>query len=472
MTECGHTEELVSPAGHGEHPPPTPQADSRASDREATANLSQLSTTETTQHVQPRLPRDNSSQAFSDANESGTNADQGTPSLPLVKGAPPAKPDRHQRDSPSSPRAAQPQQGRHEYRPMQPPDYRQISRPDLEHLYSDMRRKYTDAKKTNQHLINAVHEQKRIQEDQARRLDHQSKDLKEYSRQIEAGLAKNQSMAAEIERLRHSNDQLTQQNGELKVKCNKNAERYRELDKEYRDLMRNIQVTDDDHSTIYQRLTNIRTTIENLIQKARRSGSMNKELAVEHFRKSGRSNELPILEANLERYNLDLYMESAVMLTLIDNFFLKPLGRIFGQAQGFEVLRNWVAQKDKKVAARWRQQLCVLVDQDDVAKKFKEDEILRVAGELRSLVYKVYTNVDMESKILGLSRDAFDLSFAMYGMEHEIYPFVTPIGTPFDDETMNTPQSSNPDGKVSLLVFPAFKDDIDLFKIPPKVWCL
>ncbi|KAF9394337.1 hypothetical protein BGX21_010414 [Mortierella sp. AD011] len=506
MTEYGYTEEPAPRVGHGEHPPPTPQPGSEASNGEATADPLPLqpSTTETAQHAHLRLHRDNSSQSFNDANGhtsktalhaksdrcQSTRRDILSSSKPIQQGRQAQSQDHrqtqsqdHRQTQSQDHRQTQSQDHRQEqsqdHRQAQSQDHRQAQSQDHRQVQSqdhrqaqllDYQQMSRDSDhKTNQLLLDTCREKDQKLQDLSRKLERQSKD---YSRQLDTAINKNQKMAIEIDRLRHNNSQLVQQNEELKVKYNKKAARYSELDKDYRDLIRNIQVTDDDHSTIYQRLTNIRTAIENLIQKARRSASMNREHAIEHFRNSKRVDEFHVLEADLERYNLDLYMESAIMYILINSFFLGPLGCIFDRVQEFVTLSDWVDQKDKKVAGRWRQQLCVLVDQDEAAKERKENAILRVAGEITKLVYDVYTKVDMGSKIFVLCRDAFDLSFAMYGMEHKIYPFETPFDTPFDDETMTTPQSSNPDGKVSLLIFPAFKDDIDLFKIPPKVWCL
>ncbi|KAF9343770.1 hypothetical protein BGX26_005223 [Mortierella sp. AD094] len=465
MTEFGYIEEPISPVGHDGHAPPTPQAGAppisqagaKVSTEEATVNPPHPSTAGTTQHVQSHLSRANSSQTVNNADERDTNADQDTPSTAL---------DYRQTHT-------------QDYRQTHTQDYRQTHTQDCRQTQNqdyqlvqrqDYKNKYFEAKRFNQDLIDNVQEQGRKLDEQSRKLEAQNRLLREQGRQMDTALSRNQNMAAEIDRLRHDNDRLAQQNDDLRAKYNKKAESYRDLDKNYMDLVRNIQVTDDDHSTIFQGLTNIRTTIENLIQKARRSASMNRELAIEHFRNSEQP--FPVPEANLEPYHLDLYMESAIMLTLIRRFFVNPLGCIFSQSEMFESLSNWVDQRDSKVAERWRQQLCNLLKRDPDAVKHRNEAIVKVSEELVHLVFSVYTDVDMSSKIHELCTNAFDLSFAMYGMEHKIYPTWTQIGERFDDETMSTPQRSNPDGNVSLLIFHAFTDKNNVFKIPPKVWCL
>ncbi|KAF8978271.1 hypothetical protein BGZ46_006653 [Entomortierella lignicola] len=278
----------------------------------------------------------------------------------------------------------------------------------------------------------------------------------------------------ELELFQHKNIELQQQNKDLENKYIKKTESYKKLEKDYIDLVRPILLTDDDHSTIYRRLMDIRVSIENLVQKARgfRSANLNKEQATLHFAHSGLLEVFPIPPENLESYHLDLYMESAVMSTLIDNIFCRPFECIFDHSQEFQSICRWVDARDTKMARRWRQQLCVLASKDTEMKRRREEEVNRTITVLLNLVSTVYSNVDMSEKIKELCFNAFDLSFAMIGMESAIYPVPTPLGTKFDDETMVTTQKSNPTGIVSLVIFPAFVDESDVFKMQPKVWCV
>ncbi|KAF9311767.1 hypothetical protein BG003_007038 [Podila horticola] len=204
----------------------------------------------------------------------------------------------------------------------------------------------------------------------------------------------------------------------MKHKYAKKVQSYKELDKNYMDLVRPLQVTADDPSTIYRRLMYIRLSIETLVQKAKgdRSTNMKKEAAIEHFRESKLLQDFPVEEARLDSYHLNLYMESAIMMT-------------------------------------------------------REEEVNQATMELSNLISQVYPNVDMSVKIKDLCYNTFDLSYAMFGMESAIYPVSLALGTPFDDKTMTTPQKSNPTGLVSLVIFPAFQDNHKIFYIEPKVWC-
>ncbi|KAF9207931.1 hypothetical protein BGZ49_010206 [Haplosporangium sp. Z 27] len=286
-------------------------------------------------------------------------------------------------------------------------------------------------------------------------------------------IRRNKDLMQERDVLAQQNSDLKHRENDLESKYNKKVESYKKLEKDYLDLVRPILPTDDDLSTIYRRLTDIRVSIENLVQKARgiRSANLNRDAAVYYFYNSGLLEGFPIAAEKLESYHLDLYMESAVMLTLIKHIFYRPLECIFDQSQEFINIHRWVDARDSKMATRWRQQLCVLAFQDTEMKRKREEVVNRTIAELSSLVSTVYSNVDMSEKIKELCFSSFDLSFAMLGMEYMIYPVPTLLGTPFNQETMVTPQKSNPTGLVSMVIFPSFTDKRDVFKIQPKVWC-
>lgn len=281
-------------------------------------------------------------------------------------------------------------------------------------------------------------------------------------------------MIENLSRLEHAYINLQQQHDDMKHKYAKKVQSYKELDKNYMDLVRPLQVTADDPSTIYRRLMYIRLSIETLVQKAKgdRSTNMKKEAAIEHFRESKLLQDFPVEEARLDSYHLNLYMESAIMMTLVDRLFKRPLGCIINQGELFEGIISWVESRDSKVATRWKQQLCILISQDDNAMACRrEEEVNQATMELSNLISQVYPNVDMSVKIKDLCYNTFDLSYAMFGMESAIYPVSLALGTPFDDKTMTTPQKSNPTGLVSLVIFPAFQDNHKIFHIEPKVWC-
>ncbi|KAH7054850.1 hypothetical protein BKA57DRAFT_236723 [Linnemannia elongata] len=340
--------------------------------------------------------------------------------------------------------------------------------------YHEMEKQCRDLSRDNQNLQNQFCSLQKYKQELERRCHTLFNNNRILNNQLDSASTKNQSMIAKIEELRDTNVDLKQRYDELRRRYDKKVESYKELDKNYMDLVRPLQVSKDDHSTIYHRLEHIRVSIENLIQKARGEGSanLNKEAAINHFRKSKLLEGFPVEEASLESYHLNLYMESAVMTILIDRVFSRALRCIFRQSKEFEEISRWVEERDSKIAARWRQQLCILIAQDsDAMECRREREVKKAAMVLSNLVSRVYPKVDMSVKIKGLCYLTFELSFVMLGMESRIYPVSTPLGTPFDDTTMTTPQKSNPIGSVSLVIFPAFVDNNNSFYIKPKVWC-
>ncbi|KAI8597438.1 hypothetical protein EDD21DRAFT_385445 [Dissophora ornata] len=277
----------------------------------------------------------------------------------------------------------------------------------------------------------------------------------------------------DLDLLQRSNSELERGNTDLQRKLDKKNESYKEMAKNYMDQVRPIRVTDDDTSTIYNRLTQIRVSIEQLIQRARgnRSVNLNKDVALEYIKNSELFAGMVNLEPELSAYHLDLCMESVVMSTLVYYFFRRPLGCIFENDENFEDIHGWVYERDTKIADRWRQQLCVMALQDSSMQARRKYKVEYVVDLLSEMVSRVYSNVDMSVKITELCDKALELAIAMFGFEYVISPIFTPLGTPFDDETMTMPQKSNPAGTVTLVIFPAFGDNSDTFNMKAKVWC-
>ncbi|KAF9979746.1 hypothetical protein BGZ75_009258 [Mortierella antarctica] len=161
----------------------------------------------------------------------------------------------------------------------------------------------------------------------------------------------NQDLAPILKQLQATNADLSRQNDELKRKYSKKVDRYKELDKNYMELVRPLQVSDDDYSTVFNRMVHVRVSIETMIQKAKGDGSvnLNREAAIAHFKKAGLTQDFPVEESLLEPYHLNLLMESATMTVLIDHFFNRPLGCIFDQSEEFQNVSKWVENRDDKV---------------------------------------------------------------------------------------------------------------------------
>ncbi|KAF9423618.1 hypothetical protein BGZ94_008235 [Podila epigama] len=301
--------------------------------------------------------------------------------------------------------------------------------------------------------------------------------LKDIIHRLESNLEESHqdrsSLASEIGRYRSAYDDLYRQHMDLQNKLHKKEQEYDLMSKNYLEHVRMIRATDDDHSTIMDRLNQLKANIEHLVRKAQgsRSVNLNKAPVVEHFKASGLLEAFPVPEDKLEPYQLNLYMESVIMSTLVSHFFDKPLSCVFEYNKGFKEIYDWMHHRNNKLAIRWRQQLCVMIIQDPALKERQEAEVNAAATTLTELFAKVYTNSNEGAKIRDICNKAFELAIAMTAMDNVISPETVPLGTPFDDEEMCTSLKNNVEGKVALVIFPAFKDQVSAFNVRSKVWC-
>lgn len=259
-------------------------------------------------------------------------------------------------------------------------------------------------------------------------------------------------------------------------KFKKMARDYEDLDKKYMDLARSLQVTEDDCSTINKKLSAVASSIENLVIRGRGNGSvnLNRGAAIQYFSNLGFLAYFPLQENQLEPFHYSLLMEAAMMLILTLHLFTRPLQCIFVGSEEFEAICAWMESRGSTVTARWRQELCLLIAQDDGEMKLrKEKEVDLAIMELKELVSSVYGNVDtyMSDKIKELCNIAFDLSYAMFGMESKVYPIGVKLGSPFNEEEMTMAKRSDPSGSVSFMVFPGFQDGNNKLYFKAKVWC-
>ncbi|KAG0047036.1 hypothetical protein BGZ83_007830 [Gryganskiella cystojenkinii] len=312
--------------------------------------------------------------------------------------------------------------------------------------------KFEELQKTNEILLASLDETRRENEHLHREKDGVDRDLYHT---------------------RTAYHELHRQYTELQQKFANKERDYETMSKNYLEHVRAIRATDDDHGTIMDKLTQLKASIEHLIRKAQggRSVNLNKTAAIEYLKGAGMLEGFPIEEDKLEAYHLNLFMESVVMSELIKAFFEKHLSCIFDHNQGFKDIYEWMYARNDKLAVRWRQHLCVLLTRDPKTKKLQEEVVEKVATSISEDLAKIYTNSNEVQKLRDLCSKAFDLSVAMTGLENVISPVTMALGTPYDEETMAPSLKSDPEGKVALVIFPAFKDTQNAFNVRPKVWC-
>ncbi|KAG0276773.1 hypothetical protein BGZ95_007051 [Linnemannia exigua] len=290
---------------------------------------------------------------------------------------------------------------------------------------------------------------------------------------LDDALIERQRIESDFARSVGLSQDLHRQLVDTQQKLQKRERDYEVMSKNYLEHVRLIRATDDDHSTIIDRLTQLKASIEHLVRKAQgsRSVNLNKDVVIEHFKESGLLEGFPIPADKLEAFHLNLYMESVIMSTLVTRFFNKALSCIFSFNEGFKDIYDWMHSRNEKLAVRWRQQLCVMITQDPATKARQEEEVTEAAAALSELVSKVYTNANELAKLKDLCNKAFELSVAMTALESVISPETVVLGTAFDEDNMGTSLKSNPEGKVALVIFPSFVDKERAFNIRPKVWC-
>ncbi|GJJ71576.1 P-type Cu+ transporter [Entomortierella parvispora] len=247
--------------------------------------------------------------------------------------------------------------------------------------------------------------------------------------------------------------ELEHNHNELKRKHETVLRKYEDLDRKYMDIARSLQVTGDDRSTINKQLEAIYSAIETMVIRLRGKASvnLNRAVAIEQLRDFGLLQDFPIQEDQLESFHLNLLMECALMCTLSNHLFSRPLQCIFDGSQEFETICELVEQRGSKASDRWRQELCILIAQDGEGMAHrKEIEVSNVKAELEHWVSSVYGNVDaaITNKIQELCSSAFDLSYALLGMESRVYPVWPDIGSQFNNNEMKKSTRSNPEGLV------------------------
>ncbi|KAG0330945.1 hypothetical protein BG004_001896 [Podila humilis] len=315
--------------------------------------------------------------------------------------------------------------------------------------------------------MQALEELARAQAEEIERLKNENQRLySEYQDDVA-------SFKDERERNHATYNDLLRQFGDLQSRLAKKDQEYDTMSRNYLEHVRMIRATDDDHSTIMDRLNQLKNNIEHAVRKAQgpRSANLNTAAAIEIFRDSGLLDSFPVKEDKLESYHLNLYMESVIMSTLVSHFFEKPLSCVFAHNKGFKEIYDWMFFRNNKLAVRWRQQLCVMILQDPTTKTRQEEEVNTAANALAELLSKVYQNSNEVTKMREICNKAFELAVAMTAMDNVISPVTVPLGTDFNEDEMGPSLKSKPDGKVALVIFPAFKDQVEAFHVRAKVWC-
>ncbi|GJJ71781.1 hypothetical protein EMPS_04138 [Entomortierella parvispora] len=254
-------------------------------------------------------------------------------------------------------------------------------------------------------------------------------------------------------------------------------------EKDYNDLYQKhfaivgaLQVTNDDHSTIKRKLTDMMVAIEHLVAAGLGEGSvnLNRDAAVGLFMEQGLLQSLSVDVQLLESFHLSHCLETSIMKILMNHLFKNPLRYIFGRAREFEVVCRSVEKQGSTVSDRWRQELCKLIAKDSKKMmEMKKRAVRKTSLDIKNMISKVCLNVndtDVIDTIENLCDQAFVLSYAMFGMESRIYPESPRVDSPYNSATMDMVWGSNPEGLVSMVIHPVFRDSETIF-LKSRVWC-
>ncbi|KAF9918281.1 hypothetical protein FBU30_000280 [Linnemannia zychae] len=290
-----------------------------------------------------------------------------------------------------------------------------------------------------------------------------------------------QSSQAKVEQLDSTLKLKTQENRDLHAslqQVHKDRETLQELiykrDKEMEDLrskylndVRQIRATDDDHSTIEQRVRMLQASILQLTKSSagERNVNLNHEEALMLVKKKYKF-------GNTQPYILNMFLEKYIMDALLDEIFNSPFYVGFKPAQEFSDIHKWMIDNNfGDQATRFRQQLCFISAKAPSAHAFASQEAARIAEGFELRLSSLYSNWNGQQKVLDMVTKAIDLSLTMRSQNAEIVAQKIPVDAEFDPTRMVTAHKSKEGGKVKVCIWPCFIDTNGVVVGKAKVFC-
>ncbi|KAG9327820.1 hypothetical protein KVV02_000266 [Mortierella alpina] len=268
--------------------------------------------------------------------------------------------------------------------------------------------------------------------------------------------------------LHSSLTQVTQDRLRLQELVHKREKEMDDLRSKYLNDVRQIRATDDDHSTIEQRVRMLQAAILQLTKSSSgdRAVNLNQEeaqLLVKKRYKFG----------NTQPYILNMFLEKYIMDSLLDEVFNGPSFYVgFELAKEYGAIHKWMVENQfQDQAVRFRQQLCFLSAKSPVTQQFAAQEAARIAKTFEVKLERLYNNWTGHQKVLDLVTKAIELSLTMRSQNAEIVAQVIPSETDFDPEKMVPAHKSKEGGKVKVCVMPCFVDTNGVVVGKAKVFC-
>ncbi|KAF9120210.1 hypothetical protein BGW39_011586 [Mortierella sp. 14UC] len=290
-----------------------------------------------------------------------------------------------------------------------------------------------------------------------------------------------QSSQAKVEQLDNTLKLKSQENQDLHAslqQVHQDREMLQELiykrDKEMEDLrskylndVRQIRATDDDHSTIEQRVRMLQAAILQLTKSSAgdRSVNLNQEAALTLVKKKYKF-------ANSQPYILNMFLEKFIMDTLLEDVFCNPFYVGFRPAKEFGDIHSWMVDNNfGDQATRFRQQLCFISAKAPAAQTHAAQEAARIAKSFEVRLEHLYNNWNGQQKVLDLVTKAIELSLTMRSQNAEIMAQTIPLESEFDATKMVPAHKSKDGGKVKVCVWPCFIDTNGVVVGKAKVFC-
>ncbi|KAG0283328.1 hypothetical protein BGZ96_012322 [Linnemannia gamsii] len=309
-----------------------------------------------------------------------------------------------------------------------------------------------------------------------------SSDIRVLQDQVMSWKKSQESSQAKIRELRYTLTQKSQENREihqsytqasqdrLKLQeiVHKREKEIDELRSKYLNDVRQIRATDDDHSTIEQRVRMLQAAILQLTKSSAGDRAVN--LKVEEVQNLVKKK---YKFGNSESYILNMFLEKYIMDLLITEVFNDPPFYVgFQLAPQFSAIYNWMMENNfVDQAVRFRQQVCYLSAKAPVAQAFAAQEAQRIAKVFETKL-EVYYNVwNGQQKVLDLVTKAIELSLTMRSQNAEIKAQVIPQDAKYDAEKMSPAHKSKESGSVRVCVMPCFIDSNGVVVGKAKVFC-
>ncbi|KAF9936419.1 hypothetical protein BGZ65_002408 [Modicella reniformis] len=307
-------------------------------------------------------------------------------------------------------------------------------------------------------------------------------DVRKLQDEVMSWKKSQESSQAKVNQLRQTLTQKSQENRELHTSLTQVTQdrlvlqelvhkREKEMDdlrSKYLSDVRQFRATDDDHSTIEQRVRMLQAAILQLTKAAAGDRAVNlnhdeAQLLVKKKYKFG----------NSQPYILNMFLEKYIMDTLLEEVFHGPPFYIgFELAKEYGAVYKWMVDNNfQDQAVRFRQQLCFLSAKAPCAQTYAAQEAARIAKGFEAKLERLYNNWAGQQKVLDLVTKAIELSLTMRSQNAEIMALVIPNESEFDAERMVPAHKSKEGGKVKVCVMPCFADTNGVVIGKAKVFC-